>query len=309
MKTSKIKLGLTITVLGLSLMTVSCRKKEKEVEPEDNEQTTASDQNDAERNTNDIDNIGSQAIETYTSGFMYGRTLNDNSTLSTNLAGGATITLGATSCTVDFGTVGVIGGDGKTRTGKLFYDWSGSTMGATRYRHPGFKCVTTANNYVVDGNAVTINSKMVENVTATTGGTFNPQTTNLKWNVNANIAVAKSGATLTWNCTRTKELINTNDPQVYAGASTPIDWSKAKIKINGNSSGVNRKGESYTAVASDLVRDYTCQTGGRHRFVSGILDYTPGNRKTRRIDFGNGACDNIATVTILGTNISFTIGQ
>ncbi|MDI9340362.1 MAG: hypothetical protein QM534_07285 [Sediminibacterium sp.] len=304
MKTGKISIRLAIAALSLSLLAVSCRKKEKEDnEPLDNEQVTASDQNDAEQNANDIDNIGSQAIETYTNNFMYGREM------SGNLTGGATITLGAQTCTVDFGTTGVIGNDGKTRTGKLFYDWSASTNGATKYRHPGFKYTVTSSNYVVDGNQVNVINKTVENITAVSNGTFNPATTNLKWSVNANISMVKSGATITWNCSRTKELINTSDPNVYSGTTNPIAWSLAKIKLNGNSSGVNKKGESYTAVATDLVRDYTCQTGGRHRFVSGILEYTPGTRRTRRIDFGNGACDNIATVTIVGTNISFTIGQ
>jgi hypothetical protein len=308
MKTSKISISLAVAVLSLALITVSCRKKEKEVKPDpiDNEQGTAADQNEAERNANDIDNIGSQAVESYTNNFMYGRSISDNAMLAGSLAGGATITLGAQTCTVDFGTVGVVGNDGKTRTGKLFYDWTGSTQGATRYRHPGFKCITTSGNYVVDGNQVNIISKVVENITA---AGFNPATTNLKWTINSNISIVKSSATLSWNCNRTKELMNTNDPMVYSSATNPIVWSLAKIKLNGNSSGVNRNGENYIAVATDLVRDYTCNLAGRHRFVSGILEYTPGTRKTRRIDFGNGACDNIATVSIIGTNITFTIGQ
>lgn len=304
MKTSKVSIRLAIAALSLSLLAVSCRKKEKEEVPAiDNEQSTASDQNEAERNANDIDNIGAQAIETNTTNFMYGREM------AGSLAGGATITLGAQTCTVDFGTTGVIGNDGKTRTGKLFYDWSGSTNGATRYRHPGFKSTTTSSNYMVDGNAVNVISKTVENITPNSGGVFNPATTNLKWSIAANISLVKSGATISWNCSRTKELMNTSDPNVYSGPTNPIAWQLAKIKLNGNSSGVNRNGENYTAVAIDLLRDYTCQTGGRHRFVSGILEYTPGTRRTRRIDFGNGACDNIATVSIVGTNITFTIGQ
>jgi hypothetical protein len=47
--------------------------------------------------------------------------------------------------------------------------------------------------------------------------------------------------------------------------------------------------------------------GCRRHFTQGLLQHTPGGKATRYIDFGNGACDSDATVTINGTNYNITL--
>lgn len=301
-------------VLALCALTAfsSCRKKENPKPEEDKEIETASDNNVSENADNDITAIGFQLSE-------------NSGTLTTFRASGelekpfllaaacASITPGYTvvgtntfvnTYTVDFGTAGCTGADGRVRKGKLFFDFSESTNNAKYYRNPGFKMKITSQSYMVDGFAVQINQKHVTNITLPIPPGPNPGI-NLKWKIVADIKVTKpDNKIITWNCDRTKELINTDDPLCYNGQNVPINWTKAKIKLNGNASGTNSRGEQFTATASELVRDFNCTPNAsqphRHPFISGKIVYTPGDRSARTIDYGNGSCDLSITVTVNG---------
>ena len=181
--------------------------------------------------------------------------------------------------TIDFGTTGCTGTDGRVRSGKLVYDFSGSTLGATRYRNPGFSMNVSSINYVVDGYTVNITNKTISNTTPASL----PNGTNLTWSVSANISILKpGGGTITWLCNRTKELTNTSDVNCYSGQANPIKWSKAIVKINGTATGVNTSGETYSSTATNLVRDFNCSPSvlypHKHPFISGTILYTPGSR-------------------------------
>ncbi len=309
MKTSKIYFGVFVTMISASLVFTSCRKRDKKTDEEpDTEQTTATDNNLAETTSSDIESMGSQVGENGTlSTYRSNGSLSGNEILS--IAPCATISgVGTGTVTVDFGTTGCTGTDGRVRTGKLFFDFSASSpTTAIYYRNPGFKMIVTAQNYVVDGNQITINNKTITNTTPAGA----PVGTNLTWAVSANISIVKpnNGGTIAWTCNRTKELINTNDPLCYTGQTNPINWTKAKIKINGSAAGTNAKNETFTATASNLVRDFTCAPDvsrpHRHPFVSGTISYTPGTRPTRLIDFGSGSCDLVGTITINSQTFSF----
>lgn len=309
MKTSKIYLGLATALIVSSLTFTSCHKKEKTQPQEpDIEQSSATDNNMAETQANDIEAMGSQVCETSTlSTFRMSGSASGEEVLA--MSPTATVTIVGKVATIDFGTVGCVGTDGRTRTGKLIYDFSGSNpVTAVYYRNPGFKMVVTSQNYVVDNNQINIINKTVINTTSPTA----PAGTNLTWSVNANISIIKAGngGTISWSCSRTKELTNSYWP-IYSGQTTAIDWTKAIIRLNGSASGTNTKAETFTANAHDLVRDFNCHPDvahpHRHPFVSGTISYTPGTRPTRLIDFGNGACDLNATVTINGQTWTITL--
>jgi hypothetical protein len=308
-KTNRLFFGITTLLVVGSLMFTSCRKRDKEEEQPDQETNTVSDNANMENISSDMDAMGSEAAETGTVGEFKG-----NGTEMLSMTPGATVTgFGTSTITVDFGT-GTLCKDGRTRSGKLFYDLSQSTpTTATYYRNPGFKLIVTSQNYVVEGHSVTIANKTITNTTPLTIPSGTNPGTNLKWSITANISVVKpnNGGTVTWSCSRTKELINTNDVQCYNGQTLPITWKKAKIKINGTASGTNAKGESYTVVATDLVRDFTCTPStnypNRHPFISGTLDYKPGTRPNRLFDYGNGGCDLNATVTVNGVTYAITL--
>jgi hypothetical protein len=300
---SKISTYLLLGVVTLSLSLGSCRKKEEDVveeESTDTEQSTAEDNNTAEAYVVDIESIGSEVTEKGTL-----EQYKDASEEGITASACATITgYGTKIVTVDFGT-GCVGNDGRTRSGKLIYDFTASTpTTAIYYRNPGFSMSVSSQNYVVDGYTVNITNKNVTNTTpATLPSGVNPGT-NLTWAVNANVSIVKpNGAgTISWTCTRTKELVNTSDSACYRGQSLAIVWSKAIVKINGSASGVNAKSENYTSVATNLVRDFNCSPDvsrpRRHPFISGTIVYTPGARRVRTLDYGTGACDLSAVLTI-----------
>lgn len=311
MKTKKLIFSLSVILIAGSLAMTSCKKKKnEEQEQPDTETNSASDNNYAESLINDLQSIGAQASENGALSTFKGG--NGSGGGEIILAPCATITVDSPNktFTVDFGTTGCEGTDKRTRTGKLIYNYSASTNSATAYRHPGFSCTITSDKYKVDGNEVIINNKTVTN---TTQLGFNPSTTNLTWTISANIQIIKAnnGGTITWTCSRTKTLLNTNDPTVYAAnGATPINWLKAKIQISGSASGTNAGGENFASTATNLVRDFQCTPNSfqphRHPFISGTIEYTPGNRPTRYVDFGAGTCDFNAKVTIKGVTYDVT---
>lgn len=316
MKTKQLIFGLSVLVLAGSLTLTSCKKKQKEdVTEPDSEQGTITDNNLAENFMNDIVAIGSQGSEntvltTYKAGQgVVSVPMNTPEFLMAAACATLTFNGPAKTFTVDFGPTPCVCNDGRQRSGKLFFDYSISTNTITPiyYRTPGFKMAVTASNYVVDGYTVNITNKTITNTTPMSIATGTNPGTNLTWSVSANVSINKpsNGGTITWTCSRTKELINTNDPACYGGQSVPIDWTKAKIKLNGTASGVNASNENYTASMIDLERHFTCKVINMYPFVKGQLNFTPGTRPTRYIDFGPGTCDRAATVTISGITYSF----
>ncbi len=311
MKTKHITLGVAAILLATSFTFTSCRKKEttKAQEP-DTDQTAAKDNNLSESINNDIVAMGSQAAETQTLSTF--KTINGSvgNTDVLSLAPSATVTVVGKLITVDFGT-GIIGADGRTRSGKLMYDYSASPTGSDRYRKPGFTMSISTNSYVVDGNQVNIITKTVKNISPLSIATETAYSgTNLTWSITANVSIIKanSGGTVSWTCNRTKELTNCSDPLCYKGQFNAIDWTKAKIKINGSATGTSKDGEGFSATATNLLRDHTCSgTTGRRHFVSGQLAFTPSSKPTRTIDYGNGACDDLATLTVNGNTYNITL--
>jgi hypothetical protein len=308
MKTTKISLSIAILFAVGSLTFSSCRKKEeKPQEEKDTEQVTVTDNNLAENFMSDIESMGSQVSED-------GSLAYKGAGVQLEMSPNATVTISGQIITVDFGTIGVLGKDGRTRTGKLIFNFSASSPAtAVYYRNPGFSMNVSSQNYVVDGYQINIANKTVTNTTPNTIPlTANPGT-NLTWAITANVSIVKpnNAGTISWGCARTKELINTNDSACYRGQSKPINWSVAKVKLNGNASGVNKHGENYTAVANNLVRDFNCSPDMnrpmRHPFVSGTINYTPGVRPARLVDYGNGSCDLNATVTVNGHVFNITL--
>lgn len=303
---------LMVCIIGFS----SCRKKEKEemVTEEDTEQVSANDNNLAENISSDIELMGSQVSENGSlSSFKSSGSTTSAAELGLASACATVSGIGTKTITVDFGTTGCVSSlDGRTRTGKLIYDFSASSpTTAIYYRNPGFSMKVTSQNYVVDGNQVNIINKTITNTTSNNIPSGPNPGTNLTWSISANISITKTNNTvISWNCNRTKELLNTSNTSCYQGQSTPINWSLAKIQLNGSSSGINAQGETFTATASNLVRDMNCTPDptrpGRHPFISGTISYSPGIRRTRTINYGSAnSCDFNATLTI--GNQTFTI--
>ena len=79
-----------------------------------------------------------------------------------------------------------------------------------------------------------------------------------------------------------------------AGESTLI-WSDDVYSITGSASGKSAKGNNFSAtITSALIVKLTCKN-----IVKGTFDFDPGTGKpVRTVDYGDGTCDDVATVTI-----------
>jgi hypothetical protein len=298
----------TLTVVALS----GC-KKEKQQEEIDKDTSAAEDNAYAENVASDIEVIGSQASDGGSSLSSF-RIADASSVLSSC----ATITRDTLLRIV---TVTFNGGtclDGRTRSGVLIFDYSASPAASKHYRDPGFTCTVTSSNYVVEGNQVNIINKTITNTT--NGGdpyTFNPATTNETWHITADISITRpNGAVITWNCDRTKTLLNTSTVcpasdfvNFPLNNTTPINWPQARVGITGTASGsrtYNSNSETFAVtITSQLIRDFgACNDAGRHPFFMGTMERTSSVRPTRTLNFGsdasgqiNNACDRYVLIT------------
>jgi hypothetical protein len=298
MKTSKITLSFAVIALAVAVSVVSCKKKSSTNPAADTDSSSANDNALAERTADDITTMGAQSSETgSTASYRYG---DENS-----LSACASVVTDTTLKTITITFNGQTCLDGHTRSGTITYTYSGGRY----YRNPGYKMVVSSNNYTVDGNAVTL-SKTVTNTTPN----LNPGT-NLTWSDVSNITIAKPAGTITWSATKVKTLLNTSDTAVYHGQAVHITWTLAHVGITGNATGTDAAGETFTAnITSQLERDFNCSPNsnfvGQHPFINGTLDFTPGTKATRHIDYGypnNGTCDNLAKVTIGSYTVAITL--
>ncbi len=188
---------------------------------------------------------------------------------------------------VDFGTGGNICKDGKTRSGMLTIIYTGGT----KYRKFNSEATITTNNYKVNGHLFS-GTKTIKNITTANG--------NLKFNVVVNATITTNkGAVLTYTANRTREWV--------AGSLTMNDRSDDVIQVTGSETATNTaNGNVWTAtVINPLVRKFI--SGCKKHFVQGVVEVTITGKPNRTIDYGNGVCDDIVTVTINGKTYTITL--
>jgi hypothetical protein len=263
----------SLFAIGLvSLVLNGCRKKD--VDETDRDTTAASDNALAEGTYTDVNNIADEAA-------------NKGGGTGSILGNCATITFSVspdTTMTIDFGSVNCLCSDGRYRRGQILVNWSGA------YKDPGHVHTITFNNYFVNDNQV-MGTKTVTNSGFNNAG-------NLYFTIDVNgsiiLSAANGGGTITWTSQRTREFIE--------GASTP-QISDDVYLISGTASGSSSSGRSFTASTITPVRkEMSCSW-----LVSGTIEFNPSGKPTRTIDFGNGNCDNKATVTINGNSFQITL--
>jgi len=175
--------------------------------------------------------------------------------------------------TIDFGT-GCTGKDGKIRSGKIIVSsTSFNTFPSIRSK--------TFTNFVVDGKKIegsilkTISKDQVNNI----------RTAQLQENITITFPNSEGIAQRVANLTREyqrNELANRDDNQIVSWGTVEFT-RKSGVKIS----------KSILA-ENPLVFEVAC-----HHIVSGIVLITTSNNSWK-IDYGTGACDNIATLTING---------
>jgi hypothetical protein len=144
-------------------------------------------------------------------------------------------------------------------------------------------------NYTVNGNTIS----GYRRVTNTGPNASNQPTFQIE--VNGTIVLADGGGTITWTANRTRTWLE--------GFNTPLIFNDDVFSVSGGSNGTKASGNTWTNVINTpLVHKRSC-----HQIVSGTMTVTPSNKPVRSIDFGNGTCDNQATVTINGNTYTIVV--
>ncbi|HTL81270.1 MAG TPA: hypothetical protein VL651_06180 [Bacteroidia bacterium] len=273
MKTNRFLLSPMIVVAIVALTFSSCRR-----ETEDNDTNTAGDNAFAESAFNDVTNISDEAG--YTGTLSNYRLANSEGIIASSCA---TITFDSANTAnqdtihINFGTTDCTCNDGRTRRGEIIVFYSG------RYRDSASTHTITFNDYYVNDNHVMGTKTVVNNGHNAAGHLVYTITV-----TDGRIDLANNGGTIYWNSTRQREWTS--------GESTMI-WSDDVYSITGTASGEGTDGHHFDVlITSPLIRNMTL--GCRRHFVQGTLKLTPDNKPERIVDFGSGACDDIATVTI-----------
>jgi hypothetical protein len=184
--------------------------------------------------------------------------------------------------TVDYGT-GCKGRDGKTRKGKMITTYSAPMV------RPGATAVTRFENYYVDGVKIEgvhqTKNNSTSNVLIFTRTVENGKMT------------FPNGGTSVWNAIHTNKQV--------AGLGTPGFPLDDAFEITGGARGVNerngRRVEWSRKIETALHKSFRCRW-----FDKGVVSITcNGNKAT--LDYGNGICDNKATLTINGNTKEITL--
>lgn len=266
-------LAVALTVLVTSF--TSCKKDKDDF---DNDIQAATDQSAADNELNKLgdmmDNIAqNQSLKTQ----------------STFLPACAVVTIDTVSATktitVDFGLTGCLCADwdGKVRKGKVFLSYTG------RYRQVGYSHSIWTESYYVNNNQHIIH-KTVENIGLNASGQS-------KFNITVDDSViyAANGGAFTWRSNRTRTWI--------AGEATVGLYSDDIYLVEGQGSGITRKGKPYTVTITEPLRiDLSCV--GNHR-TAGKITINVSGKSPLYIDYGNGNCDNVATCTLNGRIYTF----
>lgn len=186
--------------------------------------------------------------------------------------------------TVDFGE-GCTDERGRVRAGQIIITQDG------RRFEPGSVMSISFNNYSVDGVQVE--------------GTRTLQNTSSSVDENPRFLITLDGGRLTWedgtSATREVSRIKT-----WLRAANPLqdEW-----QIEGTVSGINRAGQSYSCIIVEpLVFARRCSTSRFVVPVSGIKEFSKGE-ELYLVDYGDGTCDRLATVTHEGVTEEIRLGR
>lgn len=194
--------------------------------------------------------------------------------------------------TLDFGTVGCPGPDGRVRKGKVIIEYTGRLINAGSIATAHFE------NYYVDDVHVEGTHKITNTSETNIPRRFRIEVINGK-------LTRPNGNYTEWNSTRVVTQID--------GLATTVFPKDDVFKIEGSASGVTRRGNLLvrweSTITEPLVRRFTCRwiVKGRVRTVRVNLPNPTTSPWVGILDFGAGNCDNQATLTINGTAHQITL--
>ncbi len=173
--------------------------------------------------------------------------------------------------TIDFGT-GCTGKDGKVRSGQII-------ITSTSFENASAERVISFRDFFVDGRKI----EGVVNKTITLDSQDHSRVAEILENITVTFP-DEAG-----QCHRVASLIREyhfNKPGILRDNILTSYGSVEFTRVNG------LKITKTISETSPLVFKVSC-----HRIVSGVITFTTSDNRTWTVDFGNGECDNLATIT------------
>lgn len=206
----------------------------------------------------------------------------------TTLNGCTTVTLDTTvnphTVLIDFGP-GCTGYDGKVRGGQIYATFNNRDMSlAGTTVHAEFR------DYTVDGDTIGGTLDLVNN------GATNDATMEGTIDVNSNISFEGNAGTLEGNFHYDLHFYNNY---------TPINQTDDLFAFWGGGTGIVSSGREFTLTLTEPL--YRKRQSGCNFFVGGIVTLDIDGESTRTMDYGNGTCDNIATIIQDGNTQTITL--
>ena len=193
----------------------------------------------------------------------------------------ATITtdIEAKTVTIDFGE-GCVGPYGKERKGKIIITYSGEIGDSLANR------IITFENYFVNNKGITGTIEL-RDISINVAGNLQ----SVKKLVDLTISF-QNGERIVFNGSRTRELIS--------GYADGILTNNI-YRITGSVAGVSTTGRTFThEIIEPIIADWSCASAGNFARVSGKVEMTRLGgyvSRKRTVDYGDGECDNVITIT------------
>ncbi|MDX2001581.1 MAG: hypothetical protein SFW35_04070 [Chitinophagales bacterium] len=215
---------------------------------------------------------------------------NDSINITLNTNGGVfPMTL-----TIDFGSNGVTGLDGKVRKGQLVAQFTGL------YTEAGTVVTVTPNNYYVNGYKIEGTKTITNN-----GRNSNGKLSFTEQDINGRIIKPNGGGTITWESTRTNTWVSGEASGGFLGIFDD------EYEITGTANGEISDGTDYTIdISAPLLYKVLCQGSTYPLYsivVDGELTYSLNGTEVAVLDYGNGTCDASGSITYGGTTYNIVV--
>jgi hypothetical protein len=190
--------------------------------------------------------------------------------------------------TIDFGS-SCVGAYGRTRSGKIIILYS-STLGDSLANR-----TITFDSYKVNNKSV---SGMIELRDISKNPAGNLQSTRKVTDLKITFP---NGKYVTFNGTRTREWIE---------GSGDNNADNNKYRITGTLTGLSSSGKTFThEIITPIIVDFSCSKSGKFARVAGVVETTKVGGlidRKRTVDYGDGTCDNVITVTTFRRTYTIT---
>lgn len=279
---------ITAVLLGVFVVMTACKKEEAN---DDDNNNTSYDNSTAPKNNavienayEEMSNMSDQAINGALVFYQSNKVKvyyadGKNNQVIDKEACSVIITIDTTSSpksvTIDWGATNCDCLDGKQRRGKLVTTFTG------QYHNPGTVITHTPVDYYVNDNHIE-GTRSVTNmgVNSNNHPYFNIEINGVVTLTNGEVYTYESSRVRTWS----------------VGYDTPFNYWDDEYDITGDAEASSTLGNGYVA---EIVTALHVKVGCAY-IMSGVLDFTPTNKPTRTINYGDGACDANFTVTING---------